>query len=197
MRPLTFILLASTLLVLPVSAHAQRRGGGMGGGSMGRGPLGGQPGIGDQQQQGGPSSAEMERRMQERASLGGVVHKLPDFTDAEKDSIKAIEKRYGEVFRSYGIALRSQMDSAKAAGGPPDFRTMAMLRMTADSTRDAEVAAARAVLTSDAQRTKFDQNLAELKEEEAKREELMRRRRALSGAPSTLGGGLNNGAMRP
>ena len=38
---------------------------------MGRGPLGGQPGIGDQQQ--GPSSAEMERRMQERASLGDAV----------------------------------------------------------------------------------------------------------------------------
>lgn len=195
MRPLTAILIASTIVVLPTSAHAQRGRGGMGGGSMGRGPLGGQPGIGDQQQ--GPSALEMERRMQERASLGGVVHKLPDFTDAEKDSIKAIEKRYFEVFKSYGIAVRSQMDSAKSAGGQPDFRMMAMLRMTADSTREAEVAAARAVLTSDAQRTKFDQNVAEIKAQEAKHEEEMRRRRALSGAPSTLGGGLNNGAMRP
>jgi hypothetical protein len=163
----------------------------MGSGSMGRGPLGGQPGIGDQQQQGGPSSAEMERRMQERASLGAAVHKLPDLTDAEKDSIKAIEKRYGEVFRSYGIAMRSQMDSAKSAGGPPDFRTMAMLRMTADSTRNAELSAARAVLTSDAQRTKFDQNLAEIKEQEAKREEEMRRRRGMMGAPSGMGGGMS------
>jgi hypothetical protein len=58
----------------------------MGGG--GRNPLGGQPGIGDQQ--GGPSSADMERRMQ-GASLGDAVHKVPDFTDAEKDSIKALE----------------------------------------------------------------------------------------------------------
>ena len=166
-------------------------------GASNRGPLGGQPGIGDQQQQQGPNSAEMERRMQERASLGDAVHKIPDFTDAQKDSIKKLEKKYGEVFKSYGVAMRSQIDSARSAGGQPDFRSMSMLRLTADSTRDVEVAAARAVLTSDAQRTKFDQNLAEMKEREAKREEEMRRRRALSGAPSTLGGGLNNGSMRP
>jgi hypothetical protein len=72
---------------------------------------------------------------------------------------------------------------------------MAILRMTADSTRDAEIKAARALLSSDAQRTRFDQNLVEIREREAKREEDMRRRRALSGAPSSLGGDLNNGAM--
>jgi len=160
-----------------------------------RTPLGGQPGIGDAQS--GPSSADVERQMRDRASLGDVVHKLPDFTDAEKDSIKALEKRYGEVFKSYGIAMRTTMDSARAAGGRPDFREMAMVRMTADSTRNAELIEARAVLSTDAQRAKFDQNLVEVKEREAKREEDMRRRRALSGAPSTLGGGLNNGAMRP
>lgn len=158
-------------------------------------PLGGLPGIGDAQ--GGPSSADVERQMRERASLGDVVHKLPDFTDAEKDSIKALEKRYGEVFKSYGIAMRTEMDSARAAGGRPDVREMAMLRMTADSTRNAELIEARGVLTTDAQRAKFDQNLVEVKQREVKREEDMRRRRALSGAPSTLGGGLNNGAMRP
>ena len=58
--------------------------------------------------------------------------------------------------------MRMQMDSAEAAGAPPDFREMAMLRMTADSTRDAEITA-RAVLTSDAQRNKFDQNLVEIR----------------------------------
>ncbi|HEX7981289.1 MAG TPA: hypothetical protein VF461_21950, partial [Gemmatimonadaceae bacterium] len=166
-------------------AHAQRRGGGMGGSS--RGPMGGQPGIGDLQQ--GPSSAEMERRMQERASLGDVVHKVPDLTDAQKDSIKALEKRYGEVFKSYGIAMRSQMDSARSAGGQADFRSMAMLRMTADSTRDVEVASARKLLTSDAQRAKFDQNLVEIKDREAKREEEMRKRRPM-GMPGGMGGGM-------
>ena len=193
MRILSFVALASALLVLPASAHAQRRGGGTG--ASNRGPMGGQPGIGDMQQ--GPSSADMERRMQERASLGDALHKVPDLTNAQKDSIKALEKKYAEVFKSYGIAMRTQMDSARAVGGRPDFREMAMLRMTVDSTRNAELIEARAVLTSDAQRAKFDQNLVELKEREARREEDMRRRRALSGAPSTLGGGLNNGAMRP
>ena len=159
--------------------------------------MGGQPGIGDQQ--GGPSSADMERRMQERASLGDAVHKVPDLTDAQKDSIKALEKQYGEVFKSYGIAMRSQMDSARSAGGQPDFRAMAMLRMTADSTRDAEVAAARAVLTSDAQRTKFDQNLAEIKERDAKREEEMRKRRPMGmpGGSGGYGGASRGGMGRP
>jgi len=184
MRTLPYVLLASALLVLPASAHAQRRGGGSG--ASNRGPLGGQPGIGDQQQ--GPNSAEMERRMQERASLGDAVHKIPDFTDAQKDSIKKLEKKYGEVFKSYGIAMRSQVDSARSAGGQPDFRAMSMLRLTADSTRDVEVAAARAVLTSDAQRTKFDQNLTEIKERDAKREEEMRKRRMTM--PNGMGGGM-------
>src|SRR5689334_16367187 len=118
---LSLIVLASALVVLPASAHAQRRGSGMGAPT---GPLGGQPGIGDQQT--GPSSAEMERRMEERASLGDAMHKVPDLTDAEKDSVKKIEKRYGDVFKSYGIAMRMQMDSARSAGGQPDVRSMAM-----------------------------------------------------------------------
>jgi hypothetical protein len=154
--------------------------------------MGGQPGIGDQQQ--GPSAAEMEHRMEERASLGDAVHKVPDLTGAQKDSIKALEKKYGEVFKSYGIAVRSQMESARSAGGQPDVRSMAMLRMTADSTRDAEVAAARALLTSDAQRTKFDQNLAEIRERDAKREEEMRNRRP-QGMPAGGYGGANRGGM--
>jgi hypothetical protein len=136
--------------------------------------MGGQPGIGDQQQ--GPSAAEMEHRMEERASLGDAVHKVPDLTGAQKDSIKALEKKYGEVFKSYGIAMRSQMESARSAGGQPDVRSMAMLRMTADSTRTAELTAARALLTTDAQRDVFDRNVAELRAREAKREEEMRRK---------------------
>lgn len=185
MRLLSFAVLA--LLVPLVSTHAQ-------GSSMGEG-LGGPTGVGDQKQAGATSSADAERRMRERASLGDAVKKLPDFTDAQKDSIKAIEKRYGEVFKSYGSALRMQMDNARSTRGQPDLRAMGMLRTSADSARDAEVKAARAVLTSDAQRAKFDQNLVESREREAKREEDMRRRRALADAPSTMGGGLDNGAM--
>ena len=161
---------------------------------MGEG-LGGPTGVGDQKQAGGPSSADAERRMRERASLGDAVKKLPDFTDAQKDSVKAIEKRFGEVFKSYGSALRTAMDNARSTRGQPDLRIMGMLRTSADSARDVEIKAARAMLTSDAQRAKFDQNLVEMAQRDAKREEDMRRRRALADAPSTLGGDLNNGAM--
>ena len=185
MRLLSFAVLA--LLVPVVSAHAQ-------GSNMGEG-LGGPTGVGDQKQAGGPSSADAERRMRERASLGDAVKKLPDFTDAQKDSVKAIEKRFGEVFKSYGSALRTAMDNARSTRGQPDLRIMGMLRTSADSARDVEIKAARAMLTSDAQRAKFDQNLVEMAQRDAKREEDMRRRRALADAPSTLGGDLNNGAM--
>ena len=132
--------------------------------------------------------------MEQRASLSDAVHKVPDLTDAQKDSIRKLEKHYGDVFKSYGIAMRSQMDSARSAGGQPDFRAMSILRMTADSTRDVEVAAARALLTSDAQRTKFDQNLAEIRERDAKREADMRNRRP-QGMPGGGYGGANRGGM--
>jgi len=179
---LASVVLLSALLGLPLAAHAQR-GRGSGGGGM-NGPLGGPPGIGDQQR--GPSAADVERRMIERASLGDAVHKLPDFTDAQKDSIKALEKRYHDVFKSYAAAMRAQLDSARAAGAMPDYRAMGMLRMAADSTRDAELARARAFLSSDAQRAQFDRNLAEMNEREAKREEEMRRRGPMGGP----GGGM-------
>lgn len=177
------VALLSALLSLPLAAHAQRGRGGGGGATSG--PLGGPPGIGDQQQR-GPTAADMERRMTERASLGDAVHKIPDFTDAQKDSIKALEKKYRDVFKSYAAAMRAQADSARDAGAMPDLRAMGMLRLAADSTRDAELAAARALLTSDAQRAKFDQNLTEISEREAKREEEMRRRRPMGG----MGGGM-------
>ncbi|HEX7981290.1 MAG TPA: hypothetical protein VF461_21955 [Gemmatimonadaceae bacterium] len=186
MRRLSFVVLALTLVPL-VGAHAQRS-------RMGD-SLGVPTGVGDQRRPSGPSSAEAERQMRDRASLGDAVKKIPDFTDAQKDSVKALEKRYGELFRSYASALRTQMDRARSPGGQPDLRTMGMLRLSADSAREAEIKAARAVLTSDTQRAKFDQNLLEMSEREARREEDMRRRRALADAPSTLGGDLNNGAM--
>ena len=187
MRLATAMLLAACFAA-PLTAHAQRRGGG---GAGNGGPLGGPPGIGDAQ--GGPSSADIERRMTERASLGDAVHKIPDFTNAEKDSVKALENWYHDVFRSYGVAARAQMDSARASGSMPDMRAMGMIREEADSTRAAELAAARKILTTDAQRAKFDQNVKEIEERDAKREEEMRHRRPMGG----VGGAMRGGGMRP
>lgn len=135
-------------------------------------PLGGQPGIGEQRR--GPSPSEAAREMERRGSLDAAMRKVPDVTDAQKDSIRALEKRYGESFRSYAVLLKTTLDAPRPAGTGPDMRAVG-LRLKADSTRNAELTAARALLTMAAQREVFDRNVAELLAREARREEQMRR----------------------
>ena len=135
-------------------------------------PLGGQPGVGDQRR---GSSSEAAREMERRGSLGDAMRKVPDVTDAQRDSMRALEKRYGESFKSYAVLLKTMLDAPRPAGTGPDMRAVGLLRLTADSTRNAELTAARALLTADAQREIFDRNVAELRAREAKREEQMRR----------------------
>jgi hypothetical protein len=60
----------------------------------------------------------------------------------------------------------------------PDMDDLRSLRLAADSVRDRELVVARAVLATDEQRARFDQNVADIHAEEAKREEAMRARRA-------------------
>jgi len=136
-------------------------------------PLGGQPGVGDQRR--GSRSSEAVREMERRGALDDAMRKVPDVTDAQKDSVRALEKRYGESFKSYAVLLKTMLDAPRPAGTGPDMRAVGLLRLTADSTRNAELTAARALLTADAQREIFDRNVAELRAREAKREEQMRR----------------------
>ena len=89
--------------------------------------------------------------------------------------MRALEKRYGESFKSYAVLLKTMLDAPRPAGTGPDMRAVGLLRLTADSTRNAELTAVRALLTADAQREAFDRNVAELRAREAKREEQMRR----------------------
>ena len=133
-------------------------------------PLGGEPGIGDKRR--GPSASEAAREMERRGSLDDAMRKVPDLTDAQKDSTRALEKRYGEAFKSYATLLKTTLDAPR-----PDMRAVGMLRLSADSTRNAELTAARALLTTDAQRAVFDRNVAELRARQAKREEQMLRAR--------------------
>lgn len=138
-------------------------------------PLGGQPGIGDERRAGGP--AEAVREMERRGALDDAMRKLPDLAGAQKDSVRALEKRYAESFKSYAILLKTTLAAPRPAGTGPDLRALGMLRLTADSTRSAELTAARALLTTDAQRQAFDRNVAELRAREAKRDEQMLRAR--------------------
>jgi hypothetical protein len=164
--------------------------GGMGGGGRRGGMGGGGRAGGGAPAQRGPSGDDIAKQMEELASLKDAMHKVPDLSNQQKDSVKALEHRYGEVFKSYGIAARNMVDTARADGGMGALRT---LREQADSVRTAEFTLARAVLTSDSQRTRFDQNVAEVRAEQVKREEEMRQRR--SGGMGR--GGMGGGGMRP
>jgi hypothetical protein len=177
MRHVTAVLVCS-LIALPSAARAQQQppqdthNMPMGMGSdfaPGPTPLGGEPGIGEKRR--GPSASDAAREMERRGSLGDAMRKVPDLTDAQKDSARALEKRYGESFKSYAALLKTTLGATR-----PDMRAVGMLRLSADSTRNAELTAARALLTTDAQREVFDRNVAELRAREAKREQKMFRK---------------------
>jgi hypothetical protein len=169
------------LMALPRSAPAQGfPGGGMGGGGgrgRGGGGRGGRGGAEAKGQQ-GPNSGDVAKQMEELASLDRALRDVPNLDGQKKDSLKAIEGTYGRIFKSYAIAARNKVDSAHAAGGMPDMDDLRSLRLAADSVRDRELVVARAVLATDEQRARFDQNVADIHAEEAKREEAMRARRA-------------------
>jgi hypothetical protein len=131
--------------------------------------------------------------MEELASLDRALNDVPNLDRQQKDSLKAIEGTYGRIFKSYAIAARNKVDSARAAGGMPDMDDMRSLRVAADSVRTGELALARAVLTTDEQRAPFDRNVADIRAEEAKRDDEMRKRRG-SGA---VGRGGRGGEAQP
>jgi hypothetical protein len=186
------------LTTVPRSAAAQ---GGMGGGMGGMGGMGGGGGRGgggrggrggkggDSAGQRGPSSDDAAKQMEELSSLDRALRDVPDLDGQKKDSLKAIEGTYAKIFKSYGIAARNKVDSARAAGGLPDVNDMRTLRTEADSVRSGEFVAARALLTTDEQRARFDQNIADIHAEDAKREEQMKNRRGSGGMGGRGGGG--------
>jgi hypothetical protein len=87
-------------------------------------PLGGQLRVGDQRR--GSSSSEAAREMERRGSLDAAMRKVPNVTDAQKDSIRALEKRYGESFKSYAVLLKTTLDARRPAGTGPDMRAVAL-----------------------------------------------------------------------
>jgi hypothetical protein len=152
-------------------------GGGMGGmGGRGRG-MGGPRGGGGGQQSSGPSTSDMVKDVKELGALKDALHKVDGLTNAQKDSLGLIEKGYGRIFESLGIHLLNMLDSAHSAGGPQDFVEVHALEASADSVRSVELRVARDVLLTDAQRSRFDENVAKLREESEKREQAMQRRR--------------------
>ena len=158
--------------------------GGMGGGRGRGGGRGGRPG-GEASGQRGPNSDDVAKQYEELASLDRALRDVPDLDRQKKDSLKAIEDTYARIFKSYAIAARNKVDSARAAGGTADVDDLRSLRADADSVRSRELVLARAVLTTDEQRARFDGNVADIRAEEAKRQDQRRSRKGpgVKGAP--------------
>lgn len=152
-------------------------GGAMGGGRGGPGAPGGHGG------RGGPDAAGVEKRFTDLASLKEATRDIDGLSKAQKDSLKRIESHYHNQLAGYGKAARKMVEGAQgdanagASSAPPDMSELRRLQADAMGVRREEFEAARAVLTSDAQRAKFDANLSSMRETEAKREAERRSRR--------------------
>ncbi len=178
MRRMTLLTLASvaaaTLAFGPGVAAAQGYpgGGGMGGmGGMGRrGMDGGRPG-GHRQM----SEDDTQKRFEDMAALKPAFKDIK-LQDAQKDTLQKIEKAYRPQLGDYGRALWTLLQN----GADPDSATS--LRNGARQLRDQELAEARGLLTTD-QQPKFDDNVAKIHADEAKRDEQMRSRMGGNNGP--------------
>ena len=104
----------------------------------------------------------MARRGGDRAMR--AMFRDMSLTDAQKQQVKAIADRYQPQRQALAKQVRDRRDS----GQRPDSAFLAGVRTQRQELQERQVAEIRALLTAD-QRTKFDANLAQLKEREANR----------------------------
>lgn len=116
------------------------------------------------------SPSDVEQRFKDMGSLKPVLKNIK-LQDAQKDSLKRIEKGYAPQFEDYGKRAADLFQQ----GGTPDRDALDSLRTQAGAVRDQEFSDARAVLTSDQQPT-FDDNVSALKANEEEREQRMHQR---------------------
>lgn len=167
------------LAALPVLALAQ---GGMGGGGMGGGGFGGPGGMGGRHGHGNhnmsssSSAPDVSKHFEELASLKDALKHVDGLSGDQKQSLQEIEHGYTKSFKALGQQAQQVVDSAHAAQTRPDPVRMDTLRQQAKQFRDDELGAARQILTTDPQRDQFDKNVAQIHEDEAKREEEMQQR---------------------
>ena len=112
----------------------------------------------------------MARRGGDRAAR--ALFRGVDLTEAQKEQVKAIAERYQPQRQALAKQVRDRRDSEER----PDSAFLAGIRTQREQLHARQVAELRAVLTAD-QRTKFDANVAQLKEREAKRGEKMKDRK--------------------
>ena len=86
-----------------------------------------------------------------------------NLTDAQKQQVKGIVEKY----QPQRQALMQQLRDRRQAGQRPDSAFLAGIKQQRDSLQQRQVAEIRTLLSAD-QRTKFDANVAQLKDREAK-----------------------------
>jgi hypothetical protein len=183
-----------TIAAHPASAHAQGgMGGGMGGGFGGPGGMGGGHGHGNHGMSANSSAPDVSKHFEAMASLKDALKHVDGLTGDQKQSLQEIEHGYTKSFKALGKEAQDVVDSAHAAQQRPDPVRMDTLRQQAKQFRDDELAAAREILSTDAQRDQFDKNVAQIREDEAKREQEMQQRMSPGGAPGSAPGSPGNG----
>jgi hypothetical protein len=184
------IALAGLLAGLPVVGAAQ---GGMGGGGFGGpGGMGGGHGHHNHDMSSNSSAPDVSKHFEAMASLKDALKHVDGLSGDQKQSLQEIEHGYTKSFKALGHEAQELVDSAHALQQRPDPVRMDTLRQQAKQFRDDELGAARQILSTDSQRDQFDKNVAQIREDEAKREEEMQQRMSPGRAPGAAAGGSGN-----
>ena len=114
---------------------------------------------------GARAQGERGKAMAHRGGDRGVRAMFRDvnLTDAQKQQVKAIADKYQPQRQALAKQVRDRRDS----GQRPDSAFLAGIRTQREQLQERQVSEIRSILTAD-QRTKFDANIAELKERRAK-----------------------------
>ena len=100
-----------------------------------------------------------ERREMGGHAMGRAAFRGVNLTDAQKAQVKTVMERY----RPQREALQKQMQDRRASGQKPDSAFLAGMRTQRQALMEKQQADIRAVLTAE-QRTKFDANVAQMRE---------------------------------
>ena len=113
-----------------------------------------------------PAGADMSKRVEGMYSLKPLLKHVDGLEGSQKDSLKALEQAYKPRFKAQGTELRKLTGQTRATGRQPDMEAMRRLTGAARQLHDEEMTAARAVLTTDEQRLRFDANLKDWQEKQ-------------------------------
>lgn len=119
------------------------------------------------------SAPNVSKHFEDLASLKDALKHVDGLTKDQKDAFPEIERGYLKLLKPLGQEAQQIVDSAHTAHDRPDRQRMDSLRRAGKDLRDREFAAARNILATDPQRDQFDRNVADIHDEEAKREEQM------------------------